>query len=161
MDNDCDALLSLHHFQSDNARAVANLTIERSMADAAPVPPKTDRMQEWTTVSRNISPQPPADIGDGVAVEGNTCAASSRTLVVENDQHPEDAIPCHSSDSGALIAGPKEDLAKAREVNDRLKADGIAKDTLGGANAQHSSTCPHPAAAVDNLEVCELQDNGQ
>lgn len=107
-------------------------------------------------MSRNISPQPPADIGDGVAVKGNTCAASSRTLVIKNNQHPEDAIPCHSSDSGALIAGPKEDLAKAREANNCLKADGITKDTLGGANAQHSSTYPHPAAAVDNLKVCKL-----
>jgi hypothetical protein len=134
------------------------------MADAAPVPPEIDGTQERTTVSRNVSPQPPADIGDSVAVEGNTCAASSGTLVVESDQRPEDAIPCTSLDSGALIAGPKEALAKSREATDRLKADGIAEDLLREANAQHSatfSTCPHPVAAVDNLEACKIQENGQ
>jgi hypothetical protein len=164
MDNDSDALLSSPPFQSGNARAVANLATERSMADAAPVPPKVDGTQERTTVSRNVSPQPPSDIGDSAAVEGTACAASNTTLVVESDQRPEDTIPCDPLDSGALIAGPKEALAKAEEANDRLITDGIAKDLLWGANAQPSSTDstgPRPAAAVENLEACELQDNGQ
>jgi hypothetical protein len=68
-------------------------------------------------------------------------------------------IPCNLSDSGAVIAGLKETLAKAREANNRVETNGIAKDLLGGANAQHSSTfstCPHPAAAMDNLKACEL-----
>jgi hypothetical protein len=163
-DDDCDALLSSHSFQSDNARSVANLASEQSVADAAPVPGKIEGTQERATVSRNVSPQPPADTGHSVAVEGNTCAASNGTLVVESDQRPKDTIPCNLSDSGAVIAGPKETLAKAREANDRVETDGIAKDLLGGANAQHSSTfstCPHPAAAMDNLEACELQENGQ
>ncbi|KAH2643816.1 hypothetical protein KXW41_008558, partial [Aspergillus fumigatus] len=148
----------------DNAQSVANLASEQSVADAAPVPPKIEGTQERATVSRNVSPQPPADIGHSVAVEGNTCAASNGTLVVESDQRPKDTIPCNLSDSGALIAGPKETLAKTREANDRVETDGIAKDLLRGANAQHSSTfstCPHPAAAMDNLEACEVQENGQ
>jgi hypothetical protein len=163
-DDDCDALLSSHPFQSDYARSVANLATEQSVADAAPVPPKIEGTQERATVSRNVSPQPPADIGHSVDVEGNTCAASNGTLVAESDQRPQDTIPCNVSDSGALIAGPKETLAKAGEANDRLETDGIAKGLLGGANTQHSSafsTCPHPAAAMDNLESCELQENGQ
>ncbi|KAF4219065.1 hypothetical protein CNMCM5878_003920 [Aspergillus fumigatiaffinis] len=161
MDDGCDALLSSPPSQSDNARAVANLAAERSMADAAPVPPKIDGAQERMTESRNVFAQPPADIGDSAAVEGNTYAASNGTLVVESDQRPEGTIPL---DSGALIAGPKEALAKAEEENGRLITDGIAKDLLGGANAQHSSTystCPHPAAVVENLEACESQENGQ
>ncbi|KAH2060206.1 hypothetical protein KXX03_006328, partial [Aspergillus fumigatus] len=131
---------------------------------AAPVPPKIEATQERATVSRNVSPQPPVDIGHSVAVEDNTCAASNGTLVVESDQRPEDTIPCDPVDAGALIAGPKEALAKAEEENDHLIPDEIAKLLLGGANAQHSSTfstCPNPAAAMDNLEACELQENGQ
>ncbi|KAK9595369.1 hypothetical protein V6Z93_005134 [Aspergillus fumigatus] len=127
-------------------------------------PPKIEATQERATVSRNVSPQPPADIGHSVAVEDNTCAASNGTLVVESDQRPEDTIPCDPVDAGALIAGPKEALAKAEEENDHLIPDEIAKVLLGGANAQHSSTfstCPNPAAAMDNLEACELQENGQ
>ncbi|KAH2164954.1 hypothetical protein KXV74_006386, partial [Aspergillus fumigatus] len=163
-DDGCDALLSSHSFQSDNAQSVANLASEQSVADAAPVPPKIEATQERATVSRNVSPQPPADIGHSVAVEDNTCAASNGTLVVESDQRPEDTIPCDPVDAGALIAGPKEALAKAEEENDHLIPDEIAKLLLGGANAQHSSTfstCPNPAAAMDNFEACELQENGQ
>lgn len=163
-DDDCDALLFSHSSQSGNARSVASLTTEQSVADAAPVPPKIEGTQERATVSRNVSPQPPADIGHSVAVEGITCAASNGTLVVESDQRREGTIPCNLSDSGALIAGPKETLAKAREANGRLETDGIAKDLLGEANAQRSSafpTCPHPVAATDNPEACELQKNGQ
>lgn len=132
------------------------------MADAAPVPPKIKGTQERVTVSRNVSPQLPADIRYSIAVKGNTCTALNGTLVVESNQRLKDTIPCNLLDSGALIAGPKETLAKAREVNDCLETNGIAKDLLQGANAQHSSTfstCPH--LVMDNLEACKVQENGQ
>lgn len=163
-DDNYDILLSSHCFQSNNAQSITNLASEQSMADAAPVPPKIKGTQERATVSRNISPQPPTNIRHSVAVKGNTCAASNGTLVIKSDQRPKDTIPCNLSDSGALIAGPKETLAKTREANDRVETNGITKDLLQGANAQHSSTfstCPHPAAAMDNLKACKVQENGQ
>lgn len=55
------------------------------MADAALILPKIKGTQERVIVSRNISPQLPADIGHSIAVKGNTCAALNRTLVVKSD----------------------------------------------------------------------------
>jgi hypothetical protein len=151
MDDGCDALPSSHPFQSNHAPAAANVATKQSMADAAPVPPKIDGMQEPRTVSRNASPQLPANIGHDVAVESNSSAASNGTILSESGHPPKDT-------------NPKESLAKTREANDRLATHGIAKDLLGGANAQHSSTfttCPHPEAAVGNLETCGSQWSGQ
>ncbi|GKZ63037.1 hypothetical protein AnigIFM49718_010768 [Aspergillus niger] len=162
--DDCDALLSSHPTESDNDRTVAIAATERTVGDAAPVAPKIDGTQERMIVSRNVSPQPPGDIGHVAAVEGNSCAASNGTLFSESNHSPEDTILWNPLDSGALMGGPEETLAKARETNDRLTTHEITEDVLGGANARHSSplpTCPHPAAGVGNLEACQLYDNGQ
>ncbi|KAI2839629.1 hypothetical protein CBS11350_7460 [Aspergillus niger] len=162
--DDCDALLSSHPTESDNDRTVAIAATERTVADAAPVAPKIDGTQERMIVSRNVSPQPPGDIGHVAAVEGNSCAASNGTLFSESNHSPEDTILWNPLDSGALMGGPEETFAKARETNDRLTTHEITEDVLGGANARHSSplpTCPHPAAGVGNLEACQLYDNGQ
>jgi hypothetical protein len=162
--DDCDSLPSSHPFQSDYAQAIPNVATEQSVADAAPALPKIDKTHERRTVSRNVSPHPPGNIGHVVAVESNSSAASNGTILSESDHRPEDTNPCNPLDSGALEADPKDTSAEAGEANDRLTTDGIAKDVLGKVNSQHSSTfttCPHPEAAVDKLEACESQWNGQ
>ncbi|KAF7137063.1 hypothetical protein CNMCM5793_006914 [Aspergillus hiratsukae] len=163
IDDDCDAIPSSHPLQSENSYAAANVATERTVANAASVPPKVDGTQERATASRNLPPQLSAYIGHGIAVEGNTCATLKGTLFSESERGSEGKISCTTLDSGALIVAPKAALAKAIEGTESVSIHGIANERLEEASAQHYSTfspCPHPTVPEDNLfEEYESQEN--